>query len=178
MKKQPKTFGLSPQKLAQVWNIGSDTEKPDQAIDQENKKAEVLQDRLMETLRISSSVTKSYPNDQANLQSIINSIADKSIDKLLQNPKTNIAILRKVKDHGKRLSKKAESKTEYHVANTIYYAAIANALIYHDRRITKFSYIDLEKYFRRLGNENWIPEYFRSIFTRAGEYCDIRRNGS
>jgi hypothetical protein len=178
MGKKPNTFGLSPQKLAQIWNIGQETEKNNRTIDQEDKKVEFLHDRLTETLNLSSSVTKSYPIDEANLQSIINSIAGKSINKLLKNPETNIAILRKIKDHGKRLSEKSESKIEYHAANTIYYAAIANALVFHDLRITKFSYKDLEKYFRRLSNENWIPEYLRSLFRRASEYCDIRRSGS
>jgi hypothetical protein len=178
MLKNSKTFGLSPQKLAQVWNIGHDTEKTDETTDQEDKKAQVLHDLLNEILSISSSVMKSYPNDQANLQSIINSIAGKSINMLLMNPETNIAMIRKVKDHGKRLSGKAESKTEYHAANTIYYAAVASALVYHDRKITKFSYKDLEKYFRRLSNENWIPEYLRNLFIRTREYCCKRRNSS
>lgn len=178
MDEQPTTFGLSPDKLAGLWNIGSDTNQAEEAVDQDNRKTELLRDRLAETLPVVSSKAKSRPRERTNLRSVINSLVDEPIEKLLQDPKTDLALIRKVKDRGKKLSESAKSKTEYHVANTIYYAAIATALVFHDRRITKFSYKDLEKYFRQLSKENWIPEALRGLFTRACEYCTMRQSRS
>ena len=94
----------------------------------------------------------------------------------MQNSGTDVVVLRKVKDYGKKLSDKAESKVQYHAANTVYYAAIASALVFHDKKITKYSYRDLDKYFCRLDKEKWIPEALRSLFSRAAEYCQVRQN--
>ena len=174
MDKYPTASGLSPDKLAQLWSIGSETDKAEPDMDQDNRKTELLQDILAGTLSTSPSKAKLHRKEQGNLRSAVNSLVDKTIDKILQDPGADITRLRKVKDHGKKLSDNAGSKAEYHVANTVYYAAIASALVFHNRRITKFSYKDLEKYFCRLDQEKWIPEALRSLFSRAAEYCQMR----
>ena len=174
MDKHPTASGLSPDKLAQLLNIGSETDKAEPGMDQDNRKTELLQDLLAGTLPTCLSKVKLHRKGQRNLRSAVNSMIDKTIDKILQDPGVDITLLRKVKDHGKKLSDNAGAKAEYHVANTIYYAAIASALVFHNRRITKFSYKDLKKYFCRLDKEKWIPEAIRSLFSRAAEYCQMR----
>ncbi len=116
-----------------------------------------------------------YKKEQRSGRSVVDSLVGKAIGKTLQDPEGDVTILRKVKDHGKKLSDNAEAKAEYHVANTIYYAAIASALVFHNKRITKFSYKDLRKYFRHLDKEKWIPEALRALFSRAAEYCQMRQ---
>lgn len=178
MDKRPTTLGLSPDKLAGLWNIGSDAEETEKVVDSDNKKTELLRDLLAGTLPTHSPKVRSRPKEQKHPKTVIHSVTDVPIEKLLQNPETDIAFLRGIKDYGKKLSGNAKSKIEYQVANTIYYAAIANALVSYDRRITTFSYNDLEIYFRRLAREKWIPEAIRGLFTKAGEYCRLRRGGS
>lgn len=78
------------------------------------------------------------------------------------------------KDYGRRLSANAESEAEDHTAITIYYAAIAHALIYHDLKIAKYSYTDLKKSFFQLSRQNWIPENLCDLFRKASEYCKAR----
>jgi len=174
MEKHPTASGLSPEKLAKLWNIGSEADKTEKAVDQDGKKTELLRDWLAGSLPRLASEAKPQRREHVNLWSIVSSLTDLPINRLLQNPGTDLALLRKVKDYFKRLSGSAKSRTEYHVANTIYYAAIASALVFHDRRITKFSYKDLEEYFRRLDQENWIPEALRGLFTKACEYCRVK----
>jgi len=178
MDKRPTTFGLSPNKLAGLWNIGSDTDEAEKSYDTSNKKTELLRDLLSGPLPTHSPKAVSRIKKQMHPKSIINFLTDVPIEKLLNNPETDIVLLRKVKDHGKKLSGDAKSQVEYQVANTVYYAAIASALIFHDRRITTFSYKNLEGYFQSLGHENWLPEALRKFFTRACEYCRVRQSGS
>jgi hypothetical protein len=168
--------GLSPDKLAQLWNIGSETDRAEPEVDQDSKKTELLRDLLAGTLPAQLDKGKARSTEKTHLQSVVSSIADKPIERLIQNSGTDVALLRRVKDHGKRLSDNAESKAQYHVANTVYYAAIASALVFHDKRITKFSYKDLGKYFRRLDKEKWIPEALRGLLSRAAEYCQMRQS--
>ena len=177
MDKRPTTFGLSPNKLAGLWNIGSDADEAEKATDLDSKKTELLRDLLAGTLPTQSPRAKSRPKKQTHQKSVFSFLPEVPIEKLLHNPETDISLLREIKDHGKKLSGNAQSQVEYQVANTIYYAAIASALVFRDQRITKFSYKDMEKYFRRLGHENWIPEALRELFTRACEYCRMRRGG-
>ena len=177
MDKRPTTFGLSPNRLAGLWNIGSDTEEAEKFADPESKKTELLRDLLAGILQTHSPKAQSRPKEQKLRKSVIHSVTDLPIEKLLHNPETGIILLRGIKDYGKKLSGKAKSKVEYQAANTLYYAAIASALVFHDRRITKFSYKDLEVYFRRLDQENWIPEALRKLFARACEYCRMKHGG-
>jgi len=176
MDSHPSASGLSPDKLAQLWNIGSETDRAEPGVDQDSRKTELLRDLLAAALPARPDKGKSRSIEKTHLQSVVSSITDKPIERLIQNLGTDVALLREVKDHGKRLSDRAESKAEYHVANTVYYAAIASALVFHDKRITKFSYKDLEKYFRRLDKEKWIPQALRSLFSRAAEYCQMRQS--
>lgn len=178
MENEPPTFGLRPEKLAQLWNIGSDTNQLEKAVDKDNRKAELLRDRLAETLTVNPSQAESRQKDRGDMRSVIDSLADEPIDKLINNPNTGVALLRKVKDYGRKLSENAASEAEYQVANIIYYAAIASALVFHGRRITKFSYKNLEKYLRRFNKENWIPKVLLGLFKKASEYCKVRQSGS
>ncbi|MFC1635923.1 hypothetical protein ACFL5Z_13875 [Planctomycetota bacterium] len=175
MDKRPTTLGLSPDKLAGLWNIGSKAEETGKAADSDSKKTELLRDLLSGTVQPHTPKAKSGSKKQTHQKSFSNFLTDVSIDKLLQNPKTDITLLRKIKEHGKRLSEGAKSKTEYQVANTIYYAAIASALVFHRRSLTTFSFNDLEQYFLRLKEERWIPTSLRSLFKKACEYCLMRK---
>jgi hypothetical protein len=174
MDKRPTTLGLSPDKLAGLWNIGFDTEEAKKSDDSDSKKTEILRDLLAGSLPTLLPKVKSRLKEPTHQKSVVNFLTDAPIEKLLQNPETDIVLLRKVKNHGKKLSERAQSKEEYQVANTAYYAAIASALVFHDRRITSFSYKDLQKYLHRLSEEKWIPESLRNLFKRACEYCCMR----
>ena len=75
------------------------------------------------------------------------------------------------KDYGRKLSAGTKSDAEHHTANTIYYVAIAHALVYHDLKITQYSYKDLQQSLSQLSEEDWIPQSLRDFFTKAFEYC-------
>jgi len=96
------------------------------------------------------------------------------IGKLLQDPKTDTAVIRMVKDYGRTLSTRAKSEAEHQAANTVYYAAIAHALVFHKLKITNFSYGDLQSSFSRLSQEKWITKGLVDLFAKASEHCKAR----
>ena len=178
MKKHSTTSGLSPKRLAKLWNIGSDADQAQPDMDESSRKTELLRDLLAAALPSPQYKHKSRLACKPDVLSVVNSITDKTIEELVRNPDSDVALLRKIKEYGKKLSDNAGVKSESHAAIVIYYAAIASALVFHDKRITKFSYKDLGDYFHRFDKEKWIPEGLRSLFSRAAEYCRMRRSRS
>ena len=173
MSKETTTFGLSSGKLAQLLSIGSDTDQDKNEMNQEQIKADLLHDRLAVSLPLGPSTVEMLPD--IPLGKTIGVLAGDPIGKLLQNPQTDIVVFRKIKDYSKKLSKNAKSETEHVIANTMYYAAIASALVFHKKRITKFSYKDLSHSFNMLSKETWIPSDIRSLFTKASKYCNSKK---
>mgnify|MGYP006981297030 CR=1 FL=1 len=59
------------------------------------------------------------------------------LDELLLDPSTDLAVLRRVKEYAKSLGKGAESDVQKDAFLTIYFAAIAAAVVFHEGRITE-----------------------------------------
>ena len=142
--------------------------------DIEQQKADLLSDRLGDTLPLYYSTEQKPASKLRRLGQTIAALAGEPVGKLLQDPKTDITIIRMTKDYGRKLSATAKSEAEHHAANTIYYAAIAHALVYHDLKITKYLYEDLQQSFCQLSKEGWIPDNLRDLFAKASEYCKVR----
>ena len=172
MKKEPTTFGVSLKKVVKLLNIGSDISSTPGETDQQ--KADLLSYRLSDTLPLYYSTNQKPASRLKRLGQTIAALSGEPIGKLLQDPKTDIAIIRMTKDYGRKLSASAKSEAEHHTANTVYYAAIAHGLVCHDLKITKYSYKDLQESFFQLSKEDWIPQSLRDLFTKAFEYCDSK----
>lgn len=174
MGNKPTTFGLSSDKVVHLFNICSYTGEAGKEKDLDEKKAIQLQDWLAQTLSSASSPNKDLSRNQSKLANTIWALASEPIGVLLKDPKTEIALIRKIKDYSKKLSMRAKSKAKHHAANTIYYAAIAHGLIFHDSKITRFSYKELSQSFRLLSKEGWIPKGLLGLFMKAFEYCETK----
>ena len=172
MKEEQTTFGASLKRVVELLNIGADTCGTPHDVGQQ--KADLLSDRLSHTLPLYTSQEQKPSRRLKGLRQTIAALAGEPIGKLLQDPKTDTAILRMTKDYGRRLSGNAESEAEHHTANTIYYAAIAHALVCHGLKITRYSYKDLQKSFFQLSKQDWIPENLCGLFRKASEYCKAR----
>lgn len=142
--------------------------------DIEQQKTDLLSDRLGDTLPLYYSTEQRPASKLRRLGQTIAALAGEPIGKLLQDPKTDVATIRMTKDYGRKLSANAKTEAEHHTANTIYYAAIAHALVRHDLKITKLSYEDLIESFCQLSKEDWIPKSLRDLFVEALEYCKVR----
>jgi hypothetical protein len=175
MKKGSSTYGLSIKKVVELLNIGSDV--PVIADDTDQNKAQLLSDRLNETHPLYYSSEDKLSRKLKHLRHTIVVLAGEPIGKLLLDPGTDITIIKMIKDYCRKLSKCAKSEAEHHTANTIYYAAIAHALIFHNLKITRYTYKKLHESFYYLSKENWIPKWLLDLFIRASEYCKVRVNG-
>jgi hypothetical protein len=171
MAKETTTFGLSSKKLVNLLKIAEETGRPQEKVDQNQKKTELLQDYLAQTLEAYKHAGDEIPAEPSQLRNTINILSSEPIGKLLQDPETDIDIIRIIKDYSSKFSKRAKSKAEHQIANTIYYAAIAHALLFHSRRITRYTYESLSKSFAKLTKENWIPNNISNIFVQATKVC-------
>ena len=169
MAKESTTFGLSSKKLVNLLKIAEETGQPQEKVDQQRKKTELLHDYLAQTLAVYKYAGKELPTKQSQLRNTINVLSEEPISKLLQDPESEIDLIRMIKDYSSTLSKRAKSKTEHQVANTIYYAAIASALLFHGRRITRYKYENLGKSFSKLAGEKWITKNLADLFVKAAE---------
>jgi hypothetical protein len=171
MKKESTSFGLEPEQVQRLLNIGQDTKKPDKEMSGNQKKAEMLRRWLSQTLPLDKSQTDMLPAVLGQLCHTMGLLAGETIVSLLRSSSTDVSLIERIKRYGKELSSRAESKAEHEAATALYYAAIAHALVFHDERITQFSYKKLEASFSRLVKEKWISKELSVLFKIAGKYC-------
>lgn len=169
MGKESPTSGLGPDELHRLLQICSEAKPAGEQIGSDQRKAELLQDFLAESLPVEA--PKSNLSEQLTTLCKISGIAsEESVRDMLTYPKTDVRLLRMIRDYFKKKSKCADPEAE-HAATTIYYAAIAYALVVHNLKITKFSLRDLHNAFSLLVNTEWIPPVLSSLFGKACDYC-------
>ena len=169
MKKELPTSGLGPDKLHHLLQICSQSDPAEEQIDADQRKAELLQDFLAEALPVE--LPPGHLSEELTALCQISGIASQeSVGDMLRNSKTDVNLLRRIRDHFKKISKRTDLETKY-TATAIYYAAIAYALVVHNSKITKFSYKDLLNAFSLLADTKWIPPVLSGLFEKACEYC-------
>jgi len=76
-----------------------------------------------------------------------------------------------IKEHAKRMMSTADTDAKYETRAVIYYAAIASALVLHDRKITTHSNRDLEDSLSALAERKWINADLSQLLKKAQEIC-------
>jgi len=166
MKKETTTHGLSLKKVVELLNIGSDV-GADRG-DADRDRMDLLNDRLNQTLPLYEDEPR---RKSTQLRRTIAVLSGEPIGKLLRDPKTELSVIKMIKEHGRKLADRSKSEAEHQAANTVYYAAIAHALVFYDTKITRFSKQDLRQSFDRLSRENWISAWLLELFAEAGNRC-------
>jgi len=87
---------------------------------------------------------------------------------------TDSAIIEALKDYGKELIRRSVTEAKEAAATLIYYAAIANALMSHQDKITQHSYEKLKEAYAELERRQWIPFDLKGLFRRAKAPCQQR----
>jgi hypothetical protein len=90
---------------------------------------------------------------------------------VLTDPKSDLAAMREIRRRAKKEVGEAAHEAEHSVAVTVYFAAIANALVYHGVKITTYSYEALEQSFAKLLEKRWMPPRLGRLFQEAIEAC-------
>ena len=169
MFKKSKTYGLPPETVADLLNIGMTLEKTE--VDPDQQRAELLQFRLAEVLPFEAENLDASSAILVHLCREAYRALGKTIGKLLHDPHTPLTDILRIKQFYKNSAKSGKSDAEYDTRTAVYYAAIASALVFHNQKICKFSYKSLHDYFSLLSQENWIPPDLVQLFAKACQCC-------
>ena len=174
MHRESTTYGLDPDRLAEMLQIGCnlDEHQSEAAIDQIT--AGLLRDRLSQPFPLDQfmGLPISWISRVPCLPAAL--IPAESVGILLRKPKTPTSALKKLKEYGRTLFSQSENQADRDVGLAIYYGAIANALVFHDILITRFGYAELDESFGTLVEKRWMSSNLRILFEKARQHCQMR----
>lgn len=171
MKEESSAPNIAPEQLKRLFSIGRDTKDSNKQKGLSYTKAEILSRLLSQPLPFDKSQIDILPSALKQLCHSIDILAGETISELLNNSSTDLSAIKKIKHYSKQLSAQAKSAAGNDVAIVIYYAAIAHALVFYERRISRFSYETLENSFSCLAEEKWISRDLSVLLRTAGKYC-------
>ena len=171
MDKESKDIELTREQKTRLLSLGLDSEPPEDDTDMEEKKADLLYEVLSHPMPVNTSVANSLPTALRGLCKRLHSIAGEPLGGLLQNPERGISIIKEVKEYAKQSGTSAKSEIESDIFLVIYYGTIANALLFHNQKITQHSYKDLEQFFCSFTQKGWVLEEIKDLFGRAQTHC-------
>jgi hypothetical protein len=101
--------------------------------------------------------------------------AGKTMSDLLLDLETDLAVIKALKTCGKQLARGGVPDAKQEAGTAIYYAAIANSLVFHQHKITEQSYEKLGQAYTRLEQKPWIPSELKNLFKKAEAICQQRK---
>lgn len=156
-----KTFELGPEQLARLLAIGVDERQPAGEPrgggTDERRQDRVRRDALTAALQ--------RPCDEAM------ALQGRTIGDLLVRPDTPLGVVRVLKAYGKRAGQGASEEMSSYVAVTIYYGATAYGLVHHARKLSTFSYEELQLSFGVLAEKCWMTPQLARLFSQARDVC-------
>jgi len=177
MEESPKKLDLNVEQSTNLLRLclNADQQRTDET--QEKNRASVLLDVLGSKLPINPALIESLPPVLRALSEELKSVSGLPLGDLLQDSRTKIAVIRKTKDFAKELGNSAKDKIERDVALAVYFAAIATALVFHDARISQYSYKKLAQSFEALAERDWIIPDLAKLYKEARKYCTGKCEG-
>ncbi len=174
-RKLKSTFGLLPQRLANLLATGSVDDNSPQQLPPAEAASRLLRSRLACPIPLDATGVDSLPAILDKPCPELQSIADRTMGDVLLDPATPLAVLETLKEYAKGLSGRWDEGPEHVVAATIYLAAIAAALVSHGRKITTRSYRDLADLLRILMNDRWITPELAGMSDSARTICEAHK---
>ena len=170
----PSTYGLRLDQMADLFAIGAEgsdaaTEKADD---------ETLRALLAEQLNCIKPKGSLVRETLVMMLNAPGPLADKPLSQVLLSGDFGVDLLRAIKDASKTLSCSLDSATETALARTIYFAAIAAALVHHDAIITQNTYATLADSLATLIAKPWIGRDLGQLLSRARNICRSRQDGA
>jgi len=163
---------MTVQQLRDLFKVGRDPAEPS-GLDYDLKK-ELLEFALSQNLPLDRQQIAQLPEILGRLCQAMGRLTGDVIGEILKNPSSDLQMIKRVKNHAKHRAEKAGSREEHDAHAAVYYAAIAHALVFHDRRITQFPYPALAETYSRLSKETWVSKDLVMLFKLARAYCQER----
>jgi hypothetical protein len=165
------TLGLSPAKLARLLGITLDSGTGKGRRNSIQTTSELIRAHLAGTLPFDTTVIEELPAIIGRLRHDLIAQGGKTLGEVLADPQSDLDAIKKIRQHAKRMASRRNSEAKHAVAIAIYFAAIANALIFHKTKITTHSYGSLGASFGNLAKKPWMPTELVSLFTKACRQC-------
>lgn len=168
--KKTTTAGLGPAQLAEILGEAMDVDcDGEAALDQ--KKADFLRLRLDGGLVSKSNGTGPLSAGRPELCEKVLPLEGGTIGHILLDGRAPLGAVGIVKDYGRKLSGRRDREVEHAAGVAIYYAAIASALAFHGKRITRWSFLALAEALRALMKRQWMAPELLPLFSRAEKLC-------
>ena len=137
-----------------------------------SQRADLIIDKISEYLFEDIFENASLPNHLTALCRISGLSKNETLKKFIKNDKVELWLLIEMKAYFKELCSKCSDKTEHEIYNVTCYAVIACALLYHQKRISNYSYKQLANRFSRFLKEEWLPDYILILFKQAQKQAE------
>ena len=173
--KDDSTFGFEPQHLANLLDLSinqdsSQNEGPPEEM--ASYKADLLTKQLSANLPMDSALAQALPGVLQRVCQELEPLTTGTILKVLCDATVEFGVIDRLKGHAKKLTKLAGSESDREVAVVIYYAAIAHALVYSDKKITTRAHDSLRAAFDKLSATAWVNSDLVSLFSQASSLCE------
>jgi hypothetical protein len=165
------TFGLSRAKIARIMQIGVEKGPLEHEPPAAEDAAELLYDQMIQPL-VSDSDSDSESGAAEPGGRLVTPKAPLAVGAALRDRHTAASTLKRLKDLGRKLFQEGKTEPQREVGLTIYYGAIASALVFHNLRITRLSYSELRQSLENLTDRPWMPADLQSLFREAVRTCE------
>lgn len=162
--------GLEPEKLARLVGITLDKRQGEKR-DAQAAISDLLETCLAETWPVADRKEKMWPKALGRLLGPRGADARRAVRDILLDPRSALGTVKDIRGYAKTRAARADDEEEHAVMTTIYFAAIANRLVFHGQRITTYSYESLCSSFARLQRKSWMPADLVGLFEKAQEAC-------
>ncbi|OQB79093.1 MAG: hypothetical protein BWX88_04950 [Planctomycetes bacterium ADurb.Bin126] len=163
------TYGQDPKSLANLLGIGV---RKMARTETDRVTGELLGAMLDGSLSLEAEAADHTPAAAASPSPNVPRLGDRSLTSLLLDSATDLAVLVQIKDLSRVLASQPDSEAFRTAAMTIYYSAIAGAVLAHRERITRHSYRHLSGAFGKLAGKPWMPAQLAEHFVNAKAACD------
>ena len=162
---------LDSDQRTRLLKIGlSTSSSEDYDVEPDEKRIDTLYQILTSTLPLGQDIKTSLPDVITGQVQDLVSISGKPLGELIQDPKTDLVTLRRIKEYCKQEGPHAEAKEEQDAFMAVYFATIASALVFHDTKISHHKDEDLQRFIDSFCKKTWVIKELRTLFERASHH--------
>ncbi len=165
--------GLDPEKVARLVGVGLDQGQGERC-DPEEAIKDRLEACLAETGWADDGRERGWPGVLGRLLGPRRPHAQQSVGEVLQDPQATLTAVKNIRRYAKQKAARIDDEVEHAVMTTMYFAAIASALVFHEQRITTYSYGSLRSSFDKLRRKPWMSTSLAELFDKAEQMCRDR----
>lgn len=163
--KHESTSGSPPKALSHLLAMGIIRKRHEPNLGQSPDQGAFLAELLARPLPLGSGAADSVEAVLQRPCPELSGVENRPVGRLLTDPQTNAAALKAIKEYAKRRA--ASRASEHDSYLTVYYAAMAAALVFQGQRVTRLSRERLNEGLDWLIAMPWVPAELKELFRKA-----------